>query len=524
MLDFARKHQWLLALAIITFFALFIHAALFPLIADTDAFYHLAHATIYRTGGIFQSGFPWAQFSDVNKYSADLWYGFHLLLIPFTFFSDPLVGIYWGAFFVTVASLLLAYGAFRLLKLKWPIFWTLAFALLTADFLYRLTMLRPHPLSLGLLLLLFALLQRGGERWKDFFLIATVAAAFAWIHIALTWVPVLVTAAVLLTDALEKRGLGWRSALAVAGGLLAGWLLRPNPLGAAKLAYVQVVKLLLIKQQDLPLRFGHELAPFYWENFVDQLIPIALLLVLATGFLVWLIRQKKTRELDPAAKSVVWSSFLLTGVFAVLTFAVARRSNEIFAGFAVIFLAEIFALYPKFQLPGRRGWNHYAVVIAVLFAFIYAPIKNFYRFETYLTHAVNPVGFKTVGGWLKTNAQPGEIVFNPHWDRFGQLLFWDPKNYYINGMDPVFEYDYDPALYWETHFYAIDAASGFTCRQIRCKADETVDTYTALKKDFLASYALVEKLRSPNFYHYLDRAPKFKKVFETETEALYKLI
>jgi len=72
--------------------------------------------------------------------------------------------------------------------------------------------------------------------------------------------------------------------LPVFSGLILGWLLRPNPFGAVKIAYVQIAQLFL--EKDLPLRFGRELKPFVWENFVDQLIPISILLAIAILF--WL--------------------------------------------------------------------------------------------------------------------------------------------------------------------------------------------------------------------------------------------
>src|SRR3990167_1007341 len=95
-------------MSIKAFFCFFLAAALFaaflhfdyPLRPEGDQLYHFAHAEIYRDNGIFNSGFPWLTYSVIVKYGADIWYGFHILLIPFTLFSDPIFGLRLAGVFV----------------------------------------------------------------------------------------------------------------------------------------------------------------------------------------------------------------------------------------------------------------------------------------------------------------------------------------------------------------------------------------------------------------------------------------
>ncbi len=517
-----KKYEWLAAFAVITLFALLLHTQLFPNIADTDGFYHIRHAWEYRVNGPFQTAFPWTQDSSIKTYASDIWYGFHILLIPFTLFHLLIYGIYWGTFAVTIASLLLAFWAFKRLRVRWPLFWTMIFAVITADLMYRLAMLRPHPLSLGLTLLLFSFLVENPVSLRGLWPIAAISAVFAWIHISLIWVAGIVALAVALFHVLSRRGAGWRSLLAAGTGVLAGWLARPNPVGTLKLAVIQVVKLMSVKQQMLPLRFGRELTPFVWENFVDQLIPITILLILAAGFLLFLIKSRRFRELRPEIRVAVWSSGLLTLIFAAMTFGIARRSNELFVGFGSIFIALLATLF--YQQKNSRSASHTLAVLAAIIALIIAPFKNIYRFDTYVTNAFHPLLMQPAGEWLGQHTKPGEIVFNIHWDRFGELFFWDPNNYYINGMDPIFEYDFNPQLYWKTHFYSIDAATGYTCAEVRCTAGQVESTYQALKNDFHASYIVLEKSRNPSLNKYLSTAPAFRNVFENPDTVVYKIL
>jgi len=519
-----KKYSWLIAIGLIIVFAIFIHARLLGLFADVDSFYHIKHSWIYRTTGILDSSFPWAQYSVINQYSADLWYGFHILIMPLTLFPDLLDGIAWGELLTTIATLLLVFWAFRRLEMKWAIFWVFAFALATADLLYRLNMLRPHPLSLGLSLVVFAYLAKSTKKYTHWVLLF-ISFLISWIHLSLSWLPVLIAMVILLFEILDRQKINLIKYLAVLGGLLVGWLLRPNPIGALKLAYVQVAQLLVEKQSALPLRFGRELKPFVLENFVDQHIPLAIFFIGALVFWLWLFKNKRIED-KASLKIVAWSSLVLTGFFAVLTFGVARRSNELMVSFAVIFIGLIFSYWFRKFYPKIRRWPAGLTLAAIvtIILLIFMPIKNINRYDSYIISAFPPLRFQAALTWLNENAQPGEIVFNVHWDRFAEFFFWNHQNYYINGMDPIFQYAYEPASYWKTHFLHIDAAGHITCAMIRCEVEEVLPVYDVLKNDFKASYIVIEKPRNTKLLEYLEQSLKFDKVFEAPFEAVFKIL
>ncbi|MDO8466748.1 MAG: hypothetical protein Q7S83_01255 [bacterium] len=518
--EFKKIIYWLLPLVLIVSFAFFIHGRLVNF-SDADSFYHIRHSWVYRTTGLFNTSFPWVQYSVINQYAADIWYGFHMLILPFTYFQNLTDGINWGALFVTTIAASLFFLSLLKLKIRWPLLWLGVFLFASADLLYRITMLRPHPLSLGLSMLLFAYLstkETSRSRWVIFFL----AAGLSWLHLSLSWMGLLIVGVVSMIEFIQQRKISIWKYLTVILGLLTGLILRPNPIGATKLAYIQVVKLLFEKQGDAPLRFGRELTPFVWENFADQLVPIAILILIAVGFVIWLIATKKWRAVPIDFRSPIISSLALEIIFFLLTFGVARRSNEIFIGFAVLFVGLTFSQV-KIWIS-KYEWQHYALGIAIFIALIYMPFKTMYRFDTYMAGTFPVDRFKEVTDWLKANTQPEEIVFNIHWDRFAQLFYHDQHNYFINGMDPIFEYAYDPSLYWKTHFLAIDAATSHTCGKVRCTAEEVEPIAQVLKKDFKASYILVEKQRSPKLSAYLNSAPEFNKVLDTDQDALYKIL
>src|SRR5262249_17479353 len=151
----------------------------------------------------------------------------------------------------------------RRTKVKWPLFWLAVFAVSLADIVYRFTMLRPHPLSVGLTTLVLSFLIERPSR-RSCLAVFAISAVFAWIHILLCWIAVLVLGAVVLFKLIFHDGFDWRHTLATLAGLAIGAAARPNPLGTLNLAYIPLVKLLVAKQSSLPIRFGIELRPFVW--------------------------------------------------------------------------------------------------------------------------------------------------------------------------------------------------------------------------------------------------------------------
>src|SRR5262249_2665882 len=225
----------------------------------------------------------------------------------------------------------------------------------------------------------------------------------------------------------------------------------------------------------------------------------------------------------------VWCSLVLWPVFFILAFTVFRRANEVMVAFAVTFIGLIAARARA--VFGSGGLAHWALgsgaaataALMVVVGLLAMPIKTFARFSVFIPNAFDPDRFRAVSAWVAVNSAPGEIVFNADWDRFGQLFLWNPQSYYIHGMDPIFLYAYDPSLYWKLHFLSVDTATSFTCGQVTCNSHVGEDTRTVLRRDFHASFILVERGRNPKLLDYLETAPGFAKVFETEYEVLFRI-
>ena len=241
------------------------HVTLFPKIADLDGFYHVGHATTYAEGSMFDTSLPWATMSVIGDRGADMWWGFHIVLTPFTTIAD----VEWGVRITALVLTLVLATCFLWILGRHGVrgsgWWTVAFLLAVPNVFFRHLMVRPHVLSLTASLLLLSVLVRG--RWKHAFVIS---ALITWFHLSLFWMAPGIAAAYAIVRAGEwSLGLsGERSSvapgpaiLAVVLGTSAGWLLRPHPIQAGALASVQIIRLFAQKATEEPLLFAAELFP-----------------------------------------------------------------------------------------------------------------------------------------------------------------------------------------------------------------------------------------------------------------------
>src|SRR5690606_28953778 len=107
--------------------------------------------------------FPWATVSAIGDLGADLWWGHHMVLLPFAGLPDVVDGIRAAAFVSTSLLAAAVWWVLRRHAVPGAGWWTALFLVASPNVLYRYLMVRPLVLSLGLALLLLSFLARG--RW-----------------------------------------------------------------------------------------------------------------------------------------------------------------------------------------------------------------------------------------------------------------------------------------------------------------------------------------------------------------------
>ncbi|MDP3792288.1 MAG: hypothetical protein Q8Q89_01020 [bacterium] len=323
-------------------------------IPDPDSLYHIRHAWIYQTNGIFDSSFPWTQFSAIRIIGADLWYGFHILLIPFTYISDLVVAIKIAAIFITFLVLASFYIAFKNIDIKFSELWAIFFLFSSPAIMTRMTMVRPHPLSLGLTALIFSFFYKGPA-----ILVFIFSFILSWMHSSIFWFPIIAVCILIIFKRLNNQGVDGRKVIAFLAGIAAGLMTRPHPLANLKLIYIQVVDLYLSKNYELAQIIGAELKSPTWGGVYDQKW-LFIALIISLIYLGWHIYKKESFDINK--KIIILSSLALTAL-SILMYTTARRAIDQVGLFITFFTGSVFSYFLFSKEKSKILRKHDATVL-----------------------------------------------------------------------------------------------------------------------------------------------------------------
>jgi hypothetical protein len=499
-----QQLAWFILAALAISFYLHFNSDKFP---DPDLFYHFRHAALYAANGPLLAEFPWARYSVIGRHAADIWYGFHVLLIPFVWLGDPLLAMRLAGALATTAFLFSVFHACRQLEIKAAPLWPMVLLFSSAFLLHRLTMLRPQVLSLGLSVLILPLLAAG--RPHAIFL---VAGAAAWLHLSLFFVPLIVLAVFAALKLATEKTFAWREGLALSGGLAAGWLLRPNPLGAANIAYVQLFQWTLEKLAGAPLEVGSELRPLTIAIHSNYL-PFIVVWLAALGMLLWKLISRQVAL--PARQRTCWySAAILSLGFLLLAVLFARRAFDFSSAFGMIVIALAVS-----QFLTRPQWLR----IGLLGLFAVLALYGLSLRERVLSVGWQADRAAAAAKWLEANSKPGDLVFNTRWEYFAELFFWNTKNHYVGGMDPIFQYAYDPELYRDGLSLGMPVHS-IPCPAGACPEPSGADSYRLLKEKFKARYLFLLKQPDASLFLHLLTDPRFMLRHHDENTAVFEVL
>jgi len=492
-----------------------------PTVTDPDSFYHFRHAALYAQKGLFMSSFPWLVYSIISRFSSDIGYGFHLLLIPFTFLRDPVLGLKLAAVFETAVVMVLFYCVMRRHSVAYASAWPFMLIFLSPPIVYTVLQTRPQTLTMGLSALLLSFLLTGSPLGV---FLSSFAISFVHLNVVVI-VPVIVAIAGLVKGLIARRW-EWRTWLLALLGVCAGWLLRPNPLGSARLEYVQTLMHEVVRQKQVPLLFGREWSPVS-PSALGSFTYFILIWVALMGIFLIVIALRRA-HLKPGDHAFLWSSFLLALVFFVATVVVTKRTTPLWATFAVMFVARAFTCF--LDPLDRREAQPLKQDARLIIAFVVAGVFAAMVWDGVNQHVVqkrwlsiDPYRLRAPADWLRTHARPGDIVFNVNWDVFPELFFWDSDQRYVSGLDPIFLFAYDESLYWKTHHLQTGDATAYTWGTMAAGIADRQDTSTVLRRDFEASYLVLDKHRNAGLYQHLLTDPRSAVGFEDGGTAVFSL-
>lgn len=504
-----------------------------PTLADPDSFYHARMALLTKEQGPV-TAFPWLPFTILNDTYTDHHLLYHVLLIPFVSFLDPLIGMKVATVVFASGFILTFYLILKRLAMKNAFFFALVLIFITS-FIYRINLAKAASLSLILLFLgIYCILQ------KRFFWLFIVSFLYVWSYggflllpltvviypIALLWgerVGVLIRMPqkeLKQTDTLakeepqdtniihERQGV-MRTMMSCFSGVAFSVLLHPSFPQNLLFYWHQIVTIGILNMQHV-ISVGAEWYPYPFIDLFRDTYPLVALFLAAFVLFSISLPQQKTRG---------WLSFFLVLLFGVATVK-SRRYVEYFVPIVTFFSALSFSNFSQAFSHRFQRLNNILQINKIFPLILLVGIYLF--FDLTLTARGNIINvqqsyqkgyalttFQEVSSWLKDHTQEGDIIFHSDWDEFPMLFYHNTKNRYIAGLDPTFLFKSDEALYKK---YAAVT-----------HGEERENLYEIIKSDFRAKYIFVDTTHAA-FKKNLEENFLFELVFSGKDGWIYEVL
>lgn len=483
----SRKLEWLTVAVFFVYLGVFFGRAQIgsPGLIERDGYFHARFAQMLPEIGLTRH-FPWTEYSTWKDRFCDKEFLFHAVLVPFAFDQDePLNGVRWGIWLLTLTVFAVLYGIMRGLNVRWPLLFLLLLLCTNYPFLSRITMIRSHVLSISLLLLGIFFLAR--KNWKAVLLLGFF---YAWSY-TVPFVLLMTAAPFVAGRWIAGGGLDWKSAAAAGAGAVLGLAIHPYSPHTFEsiLTYIDVIRSGAKGVNDA-LELGMEIYPYRTSDFFLALPLLAGAVVVLCPAGWW---AKKKWFAAALAVSALWVLLMLTSPASMHTKAFLKERWHInlallgfcasgwrfgkkiapeamgalwaalfwfamtmafsrFMEYTVPLTALALALIVRDQLAGvdfKRDLLDKFPVPAWSFAILSVCGLGALFLNTYRTYGITQYNlpgnnFRKASQWLDAHVEPGETVVNLWWDDFPELYYYSRKMHYLVGLDPTYMQRYDP--------------------------------------------------------------------------------
>jgi hypothetical protein len=502
---------------------------------DFDGYYHIKWSQLLWQGlrsGHFPPAFTWLPLTTLNPAQyADQHFLFHLLLIPFTWFSDLRLGAKVATALFSAAALFSVYWLILRYRIRYPLLWILALIGCSSFFYSRLSMTKAQGVSILFIVAGIYLLFERKYTW-----LGPTAFLYVWTYNLFVMLGVLVVIWAAVVWWSERR-IEWRPLLWTGVGMVAGFILNPYFPHNVSLFFEHLIA--KSGSASMQAGVGFEWYPLdSWEFLNTSVVACLSMCVgyIAFGYLLYSSHRDKTRVQRPLL-FLVFSSFLL-----VITLR-SMRFVEYWPPFAVLFAA--FALQAAWDnkpvwpspLSHQPGENLEAVpaglepvggprvlrkALFIVLIVVLLGADSFYNLNAArlrITDVTRPPDYYQAGtAWLLAHVPPGSLIFDVNWGDFPKLFFYDTKHSYVGGLDSV---------------YLRDKHSEIARLDDRLSSGQEQDPATAIRSLFAAanrgglSYLFVGNSPAPprpEWFRYMMEAGKVKTVYEDKECAILQVL
>jgi len=402
--------------------------------AAADTYYHVAMGDLFPEGCVAKT-FPWMTMSVWKDRFYDKELLFHGALSALRGVGRALgfsseAPFHFPALALNLALISIFAFLARAMNIPRVYFFTAILVVMCPFFTQRLLMLRPHLLSMIIMLIFCWHLTRARKSWPAFVFGFFTAYAYSNPHLIL--VPAVVFAALTFR---RNRRMAALIPLATLGGIVAGLTLHPqfpNTFELWKIQCVDVIRQAVLRES--PVYLGTELygpAPaWYAQN-------AAFFILLACNLLY--LRRARFRDLPFDT-----SFFLVLQVLAAVGVLFSKRVFEYGWPFAVIAAGLVFRDLSQAGFFGRFAARIRAR--ALIGAHI-ALAAGFCIFGVYMLRWVWPYQTRELRdfpAWAARNLPAGTLIANPNWSDFPMLFYGSPQYRYSLGIEPMFGYNAMP--------------------------------------------------------------------------------
>ena len=407
-----------------------------------DALYHAMMAKL-GPGVYAAKEFPWTQMSVWKDRFADKELLYHaginvIFAIEKAFGSALNPPFHVAALFYSALAILGCLFAARRLGVR-PLYLLLGaplFSVIVPNYTFRLSVLRPHILSIAFLTFTAGLLAKGSFRFR-LAVVGVLSFCFAWSYSN----PHFIVIIPLIFAVSRLKSGGWRELwlpVLSLGGVLLGLLLHPQFPNSFVIWKVQSWDALIAPMMaGVRLSKPSEmLAPRF--GFNRTAAPLYLMAWCILMMFVRLLERKGFRKIDPNIVAIT----VLAGGFTAGIFVAVRTVEYAGPFVAIAFLLLLEHMTREgFHLPLHKfKWGVPGLLAALS---VGLGIYSSYYFRKECPQVIVPP-LPKITAFLKENVPAGCPVVNLDWSDFPALFYNDTDHLWQWGMDPMFSYSKDP--------------------------------------------------------------------------------
>jgi hypothetical protein len=470
-----------------------------PRIWEADGYYHIHVADVIRHEG-FVKQFHWARYSYFAEHFADKEILYHVLLIPFTYFSDLFFGAKMAAW---IFSCFLLYAVYRMLR--WlcpdelvPLFLVLFFC--SDHFLSAIC--RPRPMVPGIALMLLGIEWAVRRRHGALF---WTTLAYGFMHLT---APLMVFFAGLIEAVRffetpppgERRRYDLKPVWITLGALAASVLLHPNFPNNLRITWLNLIMVPYYAAKGGVLELGGEFFPITTRDFLmgyPALLPALLGVILCSLY--------RTRPVRFETKAFFFASIpLFLGMFSSQRYLI--HEYPLLLVWLAAHVSDLCRESDGKSTVEGESLVPYGVIAAALLLLATVSWPRL-QARAQVENEVN-AHYERMGVWMRENVPPGEVIFHANWSDSQYFIGINPKNDYFVTLDPTFMYAWNRDLY--------DLYRNIAYGRIQ-------DPAAALRDVFHARFGYAGKNYFMPFIQQIARDPRFQILVDEPQGVLFML-